>query len=46
MLLLTAAVLRDLRDIATPASDEKKATFYAAAEFNVPWFFLKLETKY
>ena len=38
MLVLTAAILRDPRDIETP--DEKKATFYAAAEFNVRCSFL------
>jgi hypothetical protein len=40
MLVLTAAILRDPRDIETPVPDEKKATFYAAAEFNVRCSFL------
>jgi hypothetical protein len=35
MLVLTAAILRDPRDTEPPVSDEKKATFYAAAELNV-----------
>jgi hypothetical protein len=36
MLVLTAAILKDPRDNdESPVSDEKKATFYAAAELNV-----------
>ena len=35
MQVLTAVILRDPRDIAPPVSDEKKATFYAAADLDV-----------
>ena len=35
MLVLTAAILHDPHDNEPPVSDEKKATFYAAAELNV-----------
>ena len=41
---LTAAILHDPSD-AEPVSEEKKATFYAAAELDVRCLFLELETK-
>lgn len=45
MLVLTAAILHDPLNHKPPVLDEKKATFYAAAELNVRYPFL-LETKY
>jgi hypothetical protein len=35
MLVSTAAILKDPSDTEPPVSDEKKAIFYAAAEFDV-----------
>jgi hypothetical protein len=46
MLDLTAAILRDPHDSEPEVSDEKKAIFYAAAELNVRYPFLDLETIY
>jgi hypothetical protein len=47
MLVMTAAILKDPRDNdEPPVSDDKKATFYAAAELNVRYPFFLLETKY
>lgn len=40
MQILTATILRDLRDNEPLVSDEKKETFYAAAELNVRCPFL------
>ena len=41
MLVLTAATVRD---DAPPVPREKRATFYAAAELQVRFLFLELET--
>ena len=46
MLVVTAAILCDPCDHEPPVPDEKKATFYAAAELNVRYPFFSLETKY
>ena len=46
VLILSAAILRNPRDLEPLISDEKIATFYAVAELNVRFFFfLNLETK-
>jgi hypothetical protein len=42
----TAAILRDPADDMPTTSDDKIATFYAAAELNVRCLLLELETKY
>ena len=42
MLVSIAAILRDPSDAEPPVSDERKATFYAAAELNVRCPFLEL----
>ena len=47
MLVSIAAILRDPADDRSPvADDDKVATFYAAAELNVRYLFLELESKY
>jgi hypothetical protein len=46
MLISTAAILRDPSDNEPPVPEDKKATFYAAAELDVRCPFLELETKY
>ena len=43
MLVLTAAILHDTTDAEPPVSEEKKATFYVAAELNVRRSFLDLK---
>ena len=46
MLVSIAAILRDPADDRSPVADyDKVATFYAAAELNVRYLFLELESK-
>ena len=45
MLVLTGAILHPHED-EPPVSEEKKATFYAAAELNVRYPFFFVETNY
>ena len=40
MSVSTAAILHDPADNEPPVSDEKKAVFYAAADFDVRYLFL------
>jgi hypothetical protein len=46
MRISTAAILRDPSDNEPPVPEEKKATFYAAAELDVRCPFLQQETRY
>jgi hypothetical protein len=46
MLVLTAAILRVPRNNTSPVSNEKQVASYEAAESNVRYPLLELETKY